>query len=344
MPCLPAVLSPTTKVPMAESPTSTTGRVSMRAAAAISVLLACAAIVVGCGSSQPGSATTESSPSAAAITEVASATCNPYGGDKLSFCLEAVSGQCATYAAVHTSVFISPQAADCFKGAYARHTGQPNPCGSNVACTHGFSGSRDGATTPAASAPQPAADKAAPNPQAQPNFVGGGKTSNGDTVRLEGRFGPILPPDESDVDTEVLEECPEGVGGGRELVRRLDVTVFITSGLAGDVSVVQPERSINEEAKTPPSVDFIVAGPEGTSCHKGIDEEDGAVVNFGTLQPQERRTFSVWVVLINALTPADPHPSIKQLQGQEWGMTGPTVLVDGATAIAGGNVIADPTE
>ena len=169
-----------------------------------------------------------------------------------------------------------------------------------------------------------------------------GKTSNGDTVRLEGRFGPILPASESDVDQEVLSQCLEGVGGSRELVRRLDLTVFITSKLPGDVSVVQPGRGANygEEAETPRAVDFIVGGPEGTSCHKGIDEEDGAVVDFGTLQPHEERTFPVWVVLINAITPAEPHPSLKRLQGQEWLMTEPVVRVGDAETRSGGTISA----
>jgi hypothetical protein len=192
------------------------------------------------------------------------------------------------------------------------------------------------ARPPTATAPPP--DKAAPNPKGPVAFSRNGRTEHGDEIHVVGHFGPILPPDESDVDQSVLDSCAET--NGRELVRRLDLSLTITSGLAGDVQVAPPMVSVNEEegAEEIRNLNFVVAGPEGTSCHKGLGEETGFTVDLGTLQPHQTRTLSVWVALINAITPADPHPSLKKLRSQEWAMTEPAVTVDGALAISGGGV------
>jgi hypothetical protein len=307
----------------------------------LSVLLPCVVLVAGCGSNLSG-ATTETSMSASSISEVAQATCTPYSGDKLTFCMETISDQCASYAAVHTVAYVSPQAADCFVGAYARHSGRANPCGSDATCASGFNG---GASSPGTAASPVSStrpiDKTAPNPQVKPAFSFSGKTEHGDTVRLEGRFGPILPPDESDVDQEALAGCPES--DGRDLVRQLDLTITITSSLSGDVQVVAPTVALNDEegAEEIRKLDFIMSGPEGAVCSKGLgNTEGGYMVDLGSLQPHERSTLPVWVVLIDAITPAEPHPSLKRLQTQEWLMTNPTVRVDGVDAISGGSLSA----
>ena len=187
-------------------------------------------------------------------------------------------------------------------------------------------------TTPSAT------DKAAPKTTGAPAFTRDGHTARGDTVHLEGRFGPLLPPGESDVDQTALQSCPET--DGRELVRRVDLTFAITSGLAGDVRIVPPTTSLNEEegAEEVRNLNFVVAAPEGTSCHKGLAEEPGFGIDLGMMQPSERRTLSVWVVLIDAITPADPNPSPAQLKAQEWDMTYPEILVDDVLAIGGGAV------
>jgi hypothetical protein len=308
----------------------------------LSVLLPCGVLVAGCGSNLSG-ATTETSMSAAAVTEVAIATCNSFSGDKANFCMEAVSNQCASYAAVHTVANVSPPAADCFKGAYAQHSGRANPCGSDATCASGFNGgaSSTGTATASPDSSTRPIDKAVPNPQGKPAFSFSGKTEHGDTVRLEGRFGPILPPDESDVDQEALAGCPES--DGRNLVRRLDLTIAITSSLAGDVQVVAPTVALNDEegAEAIRKLDFIMSGPEGAVCSKGLgNTEGGYTADLDSLQPHERRTVSVWIVLLDAVTPAEPRPSAKRLQAQDWLMTNPTVLVDRVDAISGGSMSA----
>ncbi len=251
------------------------------------------------------------------------------------------------YATVHkTAAYISPQTSDCFKGAFARREDQPNPCGLNAACNSGYRGDADASAathpTPAPSAPQPMTDKSAPSPHSEPALSVNGKTEHGDTVHLEGRFGPILSPNETDIAQETLAGCPES--DGRNLVRRLDLTIAITSSLSGHVQVVAPTVALNYEegAEEIRKLDFIMSGPEGTVCSKGLGEREGYVVDLGTLQPHERRTLSIWVVLLDAITPADPHPSLKYLQKQEWLMSEPMIRVDGLSAISGGTI--DATE
>jgi hypothetical protein len=190
-------------------------------------------------------------------------------------------------------------------------------------------------SAPISTNPPPATPTA---PKTKPAFIRDGHTEHGDKIHVEGRFGPILPPGESDVDQSALQSCPET--NGRELVRRLDLTFAITSGLSGDVRVVPPVVSVNEEegAENPRNLNFVVAAPEGTSCHKGLGEETGFMIDLGTIQPSERRSLSVWAVMIDAITPTDPHPSLAKLKAQEWLMTYPQVLVNGALAIGGGTV------
>jgi hypothetical protein len=149
----------------------------------------------------------------------------------------------------------------------------------------------------------PTADNAAPRLKGRPAFVRDGHTARGDTIHLEARFGPILPPSESDVDQTALQSCPET--DGRELVRRVDFTFAITSGLSGDVRFAPPIVSVNEEegAEEVRNLNFVVAAPEGTSCHKGLGEEPGFAIDLGVMQPNERRTLAVWAVLIDAITP-----------------------------------------
>jgi hypothetical protein len=170
----------------------------------------------------------------------------------------------------------------------------------------------------------------------RPAFVRDEHTAHGDTIHLEGRLGPLLPPSESDVNQAVLQSCPQT--DGRELVRRVDFTFAITSGLAGEVRLTPPFVSVNEEegAEEIHNLNFVVADPEGTTCRKGLGEAAGFVIDFGVMQPNERRTLSVWAVLIDAITPADPNPSRAKLKAQEWLMTYPQIAVAGTPAIGGG--------
>jgi hypothetical protein len=184
----------------------------------------------------------------------------------------------------------------------------------------------------------PTTDQAVSNLKGRPTFVRDGHTAHGDTIHLEGRFGPLLPPSESDVDQAALSSCPET--DGRELVRRLDLTFAITSGLSGEVRIAPPIVAANEEegAEEVRNLNFVVAAPEGTSCRKGLGEDERSAISLGVMQPNEHRTLSVWAVLIDAITPTDPNPSRATLKAQEWLMTYPEISVDGALAIGGGEI------
>ena len=106
-------------------------------------------------------------------------------------------------------------------------------------------------------------------PQAKLAFSRTGHTEHGDKIHVEGRWGPILPPGESDVDQTALQSCSET--DGRELIRRLDLTFAITSGLSGEVRITPPVVSANEEegAEEVRNLNFIVDGPEGVSGRTG---------------------------------------------------------------------------
>jgi hypothetical protein len=189
-------------------------------------------------------------------------------------------------------------------------------------------------TTPSAT------DKAAPRPNGPAAFSRNGSTEHGDTVHLEGRFGPLLPASESDVDQTALQGCPDA-GDGRELVRRLDIAVTITSSLPGEVRIggfVVP-TGLAEQYEHIHILDFVLDGPEGPHCYRGTQESEGAV-DLGTLQPTVPGTLTVWVVLPDAITPNDPQPSAAQLSQEEWDMRDPAVSVDGAVASTGGAVLS----
>jgi hypothetical protein len=76
-------------------------------------------------------------------------------------------------------------------------------------------------------------------------------------------------------------------------------------------------------------LDYAVAG-EDPSCV--LDNgESGPAINFGTLQPHVPHSLPMWVVLVDALTPTDPHPSTHTLADQNWIMGLPDASVDGAS-------------
>jgi hypothetical protein len=64
--------------------------------------------------------------------------CNGFGGDKLTYCHSVLANQCSSYTSANTTSTLNTQAKNCFKGAWAKHNGQSNPCGSNAACKKGF--------------------------------------------------------------------------------------------------------------------------------------------------------------------------------------------------------------
>jgi hypothetical protein len=182
----------------------------------------------------------------------------------------------------------------------------------------------------AATTTQPAVS---PAPTTTPAFSLNGHTYHGDTIHLSGRWGPILPPSESDVDPTALSQCPDV--DGRELIRKLTITATITSGLSADVTIEGfPVVPYEEPPHTHGLLDFVIDEPGGASCHRNTTEA-AASVNLGTLQPHTPAELSVWVVLPDAITPRDPHPSAKTLAHETWLLGSPSVIVDGEAAISG---------
>jgi len=150
-----------------------------------------------------------------------------------------------------------------------------------------------------------------------------GQTTEGDKVQVEGRFGPALPPAQSDANQTALSECGEATG--RELVARLDLTTTIQSSLAGSVTV----ENFRPDGLGNGIVLFLVGSSEGASCHPG--NLPASEVDLGTLQPHAANTTMLWVILVNAATPKEPHPSASAL-GKGWRMTLPTISVNNTPA------------
>jgi hypothetical protein len=173
------------------------------------------------------------------------------------------------------------------------------------------------ATSHAATAvPVSAVDKAAPSSSGPPDFVLNERTQTGDKLKLEGRFGPLLPADESDVEQNVLGECPEV--DGRELITRLDLTATIESGLSAHVTLA----NLSPSAVTQ-HVDFVIDNSGGATCSSGDANSEEAAEeatnpNLGTLQPHEPHHFTMWVILPDVITPNDPHPSTATLAHELW--------------------------
>lgn len=139
-------------------------------------------------------------------------------------------------------------------------------------------------------------------------------------MKVEGRFGSPLPPSESDVDQTALGECPAPAPDGRELVVRLALSVTLESSLAGAVTL----------STTPivgPLVSFVMGFKEGARCEGG--EPKNVEANFGSVQPGQSVSFTMWVVLPDAITPNDPHPSEHALAAESWLMGVPMPLVNG---------------
>ncbi len=199
-------------------------------------------------------------------------------------------------------------------------------CGSS-----GSSSSTSGFTTPAASvstpthsdpttSPSTSSTAVDSSPAGAPSFVVQGTTQEGDKVKVEGSFGSPLPPSESDVDQTALSECTPPAPDGRELVVRLDLSVTLESSLAGEVT-------LSTSPIVGPLVSFVMGFKEGARCEGG--EPKNAEANFGSVQPGQSVSFTMWVVLPDAITPADPNPSEHALAAGLWLMGVPAPLVNG---------------
>jgi hypothetical protein len=193
------------------------------------------------------------------------------------------------------------------------------------------------ATSPAAAtaAPASAEDKAAPPSSGPPDFVLNEQSQSGDKLKLEGRFGPVLPASESDVDQSALSECPEV--DGRELITRLDVTATIESGLAATVDLKPPLTS-----SVTSLVDFMLNNSEGLVCTRGYAESEGApTTELGTMQPHEPSDVTMWLVLVNAITPNNPHPTTATLAHERWLLAPLQAIVDNSPAGISDNGLND---
>ncbi len=213
-------------------------------------------------------------------------------------------------------------------------------CGSS-----GSSASTGSFTTPTASVSTPTQSNPTTAPTtnsttaaavaAAPAFVVQGTTSDGDKVKVEGSFGSPLPPNESDVNQTALGECPSPAPDGRELVVRLNLTTTLESSLAGEVEV-------DTTPIVGPLVSFVMGYREGARCEGG--EPQNVVANFGSMQPGQSVNFTMWVVLPDAITPNDPHPSEKALAAHMWliGIPFPSVNHQGIgtpTRLSGSRVV-----
>jgi len=176
-------------------------------------------------------------------------------------------------------------------------------------------------TQPATTAPvssTPSRPAAAPH-NGPPDFVLKGQTVEGDKVQVEGRFGPALPPANSDANQSALGECQQA--DGREMIARLDLITTIQSGLAGKVTL----KGFRTLSNTKGLTEFLMGYTEGPTCNPG--DLPANEIELGTLQPHMPHRFTLWAILGKAITPNDPHPSAKAL-GQGWGMDVPTISVN----------------
>jgi hypothetical protein len=182
------------------------------------------------------------------------------------------------------------------------------------------------ATTATTFTTQTTPSAAAPDPTKPPDFVLTGQTAEGDKVRVEGRFGPALPPAQSDANQTAVNEC--SLSDGRELIARLDLITTIQSNLAGQVTIDGFHTLTNSKGLT----ELLMGYSGGATCHPG--NLPASEVELGSLQPHVPHPFTLWAILDKAITPNDPHPSAKEL-GQGWGMDIPTIDVNGTPATRG---------
>jgi hypothetical protein len=171
-----------------------------------------------------------------------------------------------------------------------------------------------GSTSPAQQAIPASSSSAA-------DFAVNATTQQGDRVKVEGRFGSPLPSSQSDVDQSALAGCPPPAPDGRAVVVRLDLTTTLESNLAGEVGLDTGfvyARPIN----------FVMGYSQGATCVYG--EPTNTKVSLGTLQPHQSADFTMWLVLPDAITPDDPHPSAKTLAAARWLIAIPQPKVNGS--------------
>jgi hypothetical protein len=200
-----------------------------------------------------------------------------------------------------------------------------------VAAGCGSSATRTASSTPSYVATEATAPTttttASSAPTGPPAFVERGRTSEGYEATIEGRLGTALKPGESDVDQSVLSGCP-GVNG-HELVVRLDLRVTLLSSIATDVEL----GAFGQAVISKQQFATVLGLTEGPSCL--TEGTGGGEVNLYTMQPHTSKTFTAWVVLLNAINPDHPQPS-NMLLGEEWWFGFPLLFLNG-------QVIPEPT-
>jgi hypothetical protein len=183
------------------------------------------------------------------------------------------------------------------------------------------------ASTQAKSTPKPTVSPTrgtVPSPNAPPDFVLLGRTSTHERVRVEGRLGRVVPPSQSDADQAVLHECTQG--NDRELVARLDLTTTVESGLPSSVVIEWGFPTINGPRSGLVHANiFDFALSSGQTCNP--DDLPASTIELGQLAPHRPTTFTLWIILNNAVTVKYPHPSETQL-GKEWSLEVPTVRMN----------------
>jgi hypothetical protein len=300
----------------------------MRALAIMSLALGTAALLAGCGTTTPATtrltatstcdAWNHASPGEQQVY-IAHAVHQPiegYGhytlGSEQSFMNRWLSGGCKTATEAGNAETTRLDDIASAEDAEKEVNGEPaEPTGTST-------------QTPTTAATTPATPRAAPDPNSAPAFSLEGETEHGDKLKLEGRFGPVLAASASDVDQTVLSECPNY--DERELVVRLDLTTTLESGLSGTVAIAGFIPQIGDVYHL---VDLVYDYTEGPSCV--LDNvENESVIDLGTLQPHEPHDFTMWVVLLDAITPRHPHPSVNTLSHQHWIIGEPSAAVNNA--------------
>jgi hypothetical protein len=158
------------------------------------------------------------------------------------------------------------------------------------------------------------------------SFVLHSTTEQGDTVKIEGWFGRALPASESDVEPSALSGCPPPANDGRAIVVKLDLAVTLESSLAGKVGFQTGD--VAGGSTTQQLMAFVMDYSSGATCLRG--EPSATTAELGTMQPGETRHFTIWLVLPDAITPSDPHPSEQTLGREHWLMLVPQPVVDGS--------------
>jgi hypothetical protein len=177
------------------------------------------------------------------------------------------------------------------------------------------------ATTTSATTPTEASTSAAdPSSSGPPSFVVHTTTKEGDRVKVEGRFGPALPANQSNVEEAVLGGCTPPANTGRAIVVQLDLTATLESSLSGQLD-------LETEAIPGGSMSFVMGYSQGASCVSG--EPGVARAELGTLQPHQSASFTMWAVLADAITSNDPHPTERTLGAQELLMGLPLPVING---------------